>query len=202
MGGVVRVGFVRIVGGSLRGRRLSVPERGVRPTSERAREAIFDILGLRLVPGARVLDLYAGTGALGIEALSRGAASADFVERDPQIAGRLERNLRSLGFDDAAARVHVADLVRGELPSHLHGPWRLIFLDPPYDGDEGSTWVETLAHSSRLEPEGILVYERRKGAEAPRPAGLTLATERTYGEATVAFYRAGGPPGTPEEGAT
>jgi 16S rRNA (guanine966-N2)-methyltransferase len=159
-------------------------------------------MGPRLVPGARVLDLYAGTGALGIEALSRGAASADFVERNPQIAGRLERNLRTLGFDDAVARVHVADLGRGELPPHLRRAWRLIFLDPPYDGEEGPTWVEMLARASRLEPEGVLVYERRKGAEAPRPAGFTLATERTYGEATVAFYRAGGPPGTPEEGAT
>ena len=202
MGGVVRVGFVRIVGGTLRGRRLSVPDRGVRPTSERAREAIFDILGPRLVPGARVLDLYAGTGALGIEALSRGAASADFVERNAPIADRLERNLRALGFEEETARVHVADLARGDLPRHLSGAWRLVFLDPPYDQDEGGAWVEALARGARLEPAGILVYERRKGSEAPRPAGLTLATERTYGEATVAFYLAGGSPGTPEEGAS
>jgi 16S rRNA (guanine966-N2)-methyltransferase len=193
------VGFVRIVGGALRGRRLFVPDRGVRPTSERTREAIFDILGPRLVPGARVLDLYAGTGALGIEALSRGAASADFVERRPEIARRLAQNLRGLGFGDEA-RVHEADLARGELPRVLGGPWRLIFLDPPYDGDDGARWVEALARSSRLEAGGILVYERRKGADAPLPSAFTLATERTYGEATVAFYRAGGPPGAPGEG--
>jgi 16S rRNA (guanine966-N2)-methyltransferase len=199
MGGALRVGFVRIVGGALRGRRLPVPDRDVRPTSERAREAIFDILGPRLVRGARVLDLYAGTGALGIEALSRGAASADFVEKDPGHARRLEQNLRSLGFG-AEARVHDADLDRGALPAALEGSWRLVFLDPPYDGDAGRRWVEILAGASRLEPDGILVYERRKGAEAPLPSAFTLATERTYGEATVAFYRAGGPAGAPGEG--
>lgn len=193
------MGVVRIVGGALRGRRLRVPDRGVRPTSERVREAIFDILGPRLVPGARVLDLYAGTGALGIEALSRGAATADFVERSPDAARRLARNLRELGFGEEA-RVHVADLDRAALPPELEGPWRLLFLDPPYDGDAGPRWVEALARSSLVAPGGILVYERRKGTDAPAPSGFTLATERTYGEATVAFYRAGGPTGAPGEG--
>lgn len=195
------MGLVRIVGGALRGRRVPVPERGVRPTSERTREAIFDILGPRLVAGARVLDLYAGTGALGIEALSRGASSADFVERSPEIARRLSRNLSELGFG-AEARVHEADLDRAELPRVLRGTWRLVFLDPPYDGDAGARWVEALASSSRLDPDGIVVYERRKGAAAPSPSAFTLATERTYGDTTVAFYRAGGPPGAPGEGAS
>ncbi|HET9252708.1 MAG TPA: 16S rRNA (guanine(966)-N(2))-methyltransferase RsmD [Candidatus Eisenbacteria bacterium] len=193
------MGLVRIVGGALRGRRLSVPERGVRPTSERAREAIFDILGPRLVTGARVLDLYAGTGALGIEALSRGARSADFVEKSPEIARRLARNLRELGFGEEA-RVHEGDLDRAELPGHLSGTWRLVFLDPPYDGDAGPRWVEALARASCLDPDGIVIYERRKGASAPSPSAFTLATERTYGDTTVAFYRAGGPPGAPGEG--
>jgi 16S rRNA (guanine966-N2)-methyltransferase len=193
------MGLVRIVGGSLRGRRLSVPERGVRPTSERAREAIFDILGPRLLAGARVLDLYAGTGALGIEALSRGASAADFIEKSPEIARRLAGNLRELGFG-AEARVHEADLDRAELPPVLGGTWRLVFLDPPYDGDAGTRWVEALARSSRVEPDGIVIYERRKGASAPSPSAFTLATERTYGDTTVAFYRAGGPTGEPGEG--
>ena len=193
------MGLVRIVGGSLRGRRLSVPERGVRPTSERAREAIFDILGPRLLSGARVLDLYAGTGALGIEALSRGASAADFIEKRPEIARRLAGNLRELGFG-AEGRVHEADLDRAELPPVLGGTWRLVFLDPPYDGDAGTRWVEALARSSRVEPDGIVIYERRKGASAPSPSAFTLATERTYGDTTVAFYRAGGPTGEPGEG--
>ncbi|HEU5310562.1 MAG TPA: 16S rRNA (guanine(966)-N(2))-methyltransferase RsmD [Candidatus Eisenbacteria bacterium] len=193
------MGLVRIVGGALRGRRLSVAERGVRPTSERTREAIFDILGPRLVTGARVLDLYAGTGALGIEALSRGASSVDFVEKSPEIAGRLERNLRELGFG-REARVHEADLDRSDLPRVLRGTWRLVFLDPPYDGDAGPRWVEALARSSHLDADGIVIYERRKGAPAPAPSTFTLATERTYGDTTVAFYRAGCPSGEPAEG--
>lgn len=193
------MGVVRIVGGALRGRRVSVPDRGVRPTSERAREAIFDILGPGLVSGARVLDLYAGTGALGIEALSRGARSADFLEKSPEVATRLALNLKKLGFGDEA-RVHVADLDRAVLPPRLGGPWRLLFLDPPYGGDAGPRWVETIARSSVVAPGGILVYERRKGTGTPSPSAFTLATERTYGEATVAFYRADGPTGASGEG--
>jgi len=187
------VGLVRIVGGSLRGRRLRVPDRGVRPTSEKAREAIFDILGPGPVQGARVLDLFAGTGAMGIEALSRGAEGADFVDGSRTAARALAENLRALGLE-ARARVHQADLNRQALPTGLRGPWGLIFLDPPYDEEAGPLWVETLARAPWIAPDGYLVYERRKGTAVPRPAGLALADERTYGDTTVAFYRAGGPP--------
>ena len=195
------MGLVRIVGGSLRGRRLRVPDRGVRPTSEKAREAIFDILGPGPVQGARVLDLFAGTGAMGIEALSRGAERADFVDGSKSAARALSENLSALGLD-TQARVHQADLIRPALPTGLRGPWGLIFLDPPYDEEAGPLWVEALARASSIEPDGYLVYERRKGAAAPQPAGLTLADERTYGDTTVAFYRAGVPPGgNPKGGA-
>jgi len=195
------VGLVRIVGGSLRGRRLRVPDRGVRPTSEKTREAIFDILGPRLVQGARVLDLFAGTGAMGIEALSRGAERADFVDGRKSVARTLSANLRVVGLE-SRARVHVADLNHPALPPELEGTWGLIFLDPPYDGDAGSLWVEALARASSIEPSGCLVYERRKGTAAPEPAALALATERTYGDTTVAFYRAGVPPGEAPRGGT
>jgi 16S rRNA (guanine966-N2)-methyltransferase len=199
--GASGVGLVRIVGGSLRGRRVRVPDRGVRPTSERTREAIFDILGPRSVQGARVLDLFAGTGALGIEALSRGAERADFVEGNADTARRLTENLRALGLE-ARGLVHRLDLARAALPSALRGPWGLVFLDPPYDDDAGPLWVEALARASSIGREGVLVYERRKGSAAPQPAALTLATERTYGDTTVAFYRADAPPGeTPRGGA-
>ena len=194
MEGASGVGLVRIIGGSLRGRRLRVPDRGVRPTSERAREAIFDILGPRLIQGARVLDLFAGTGALGIEALSRGAVCADFVDGSPDAARRLSENLRALGLEDRG-QVHRSDLARPAFPAGLKGPWGLVFLDPPYDEDAGSLWVAALARGSSIERGGYLVYERRKGTDAPNPAALTLATERTYGDTTVAFYRAGDPPG-------
>lgn len=176
-----------------------MPDRGVRPTSEKTREAIFDILGPRLVQGARVLDLFAGTGAMGIEALSRGADRADFVEGGKSVARVLSENLRALGLE-SRGRVHAADLTRPALPAELEGPWGLIFLDPPYDGDAGPLWVEALASASSIEPSGCLVFERRKGTAAPRPAALTLATERTYRDTTVAFYRAGVPPGEAPKG--
>lgn len=192
------VGFVRVVGGALRGRKLQVLDRGVRPTSERTREAIFDILGPGTVAGARVLDLYAGTGALGTEALSRGARSADFVDTDRAVARRLEESLAELGLA-GVARVHVGDLDRG-LPAGLEGPWDLVFLDPPYDGDAGSRWVEAAARGGLLGADGLLVYERRKGSDAPAPAGLTLRTDRTYGDTAVAFYRADVPEGRPGQG--
>ncbi len=184
------MGLIRVVGGALRGRRLRVPGRGVRPTSERTREAVFDILGPGRVLAARVLDLYAGTGALGIEALSRGAERADFVEKSQEAARALRANLELLGLTPRA-RVRVTDLDRAELPSDLIGPWRLVFLDPPYRGGAGPRWVDALARGGWLEEDGILIYERRKGHEVSIPDALTLATERTYGETTVAFYRAG-----------
>src|SRR6185436_348395 len=93
-----RMGLIRVIGGDLRGRRTRVPDQGVRPTSERAREAVFDILGPSFLNGARVLDLYAGSGALGIEALSRGADFADFAERSRTVARTLEENLATLGL--------------------------------------------------------------------------------------------------------
>ena len=189
------MGTVRIVGGSLRGRRLRVPDRGVRPTSERTREAIFDILGAERVQGAAVLELYAGTGALGIEALSRGAASVDFVEGNHSVARRLTENLDALGLG-GRARVRVANLGRGALPAGLSGPWGLVFLDPPYQEEAGPRWVRRLGERGSLEPDGLLVYECRKGTAPPPPGAFTLATERTYGDTTVAIYRAGRNRGT------
>jgi len=123
----------------------------VRPTSEKTREAIFDILGPGPVRGARVLDLFAGTGAMGIEALSRGAERADFVDGSRGAARALAENLRALGLE-GRARVHRADLVRPALPAGLQGPWGLVFLDPPYDGEAGPLWVEALARTSSIEP--------------------------------------------------
>lgn len=195
------MGTVRIVGGSLRGRRLSVPDRGVRPTSERTREAIFDILGPSRVEGASVLELFAGTGALGIEALSRGARSVDFVEGNHAVARRLAENLKDLDLS-ARGHVRVARLGHAGIPAGLSGPWALIFLDPPYDGEQGPRWVGALAQSDALETDGLLIYERRKGTDAPTSDTLTLATERTYGDTTVAIYRAGRTSGAAPGGGT
>ncbi len=183
------MGLLRIVGGNLRGRRIRVPGRGVRPTSDRTREAVFDVLGPKLVDGASVLDLYAGTGALGIEALSRGARRAVFVEGSRPVAHALRENLDALGLADRAEVLEV-DLSRIELPRDVVGPFDLVFLDPPYAGDAGRRWLERLSRAARSERGGLIVYERRKGSGFPPPAGLTLAIERTYSETTVCFYRA------------
>lgn len=183
------MGFVRIVGGTLRGRRVRVPDRGVRPTSERVREAIFDILGGAVVRGARVLELYAGTGALGIEALSRGAATADFAEGSRAVAGALSENLKRLALADRA-RVVVADLSRGTLPAELQGPWDLVFLDPPYDGDAAAAWLGTLSAIAWPAHGGLVVLERRRSTLVP-PAGLTLRTERRHGDTVIGIYHAG-----------
>ncbi|HYJ34365.1 MAG TPA: 16S rRNA (guanine(966)-N(2))-methyltransferase RsmD [Candidatus Binatia bacterium] len=182
------MGLIRVVGGALRGRRIAVPERGVRPTSERTREAIFDLLGPGRVPGTRVLDLYAGTGALGIEALSRGAVSADFVENDPAAARRLTETLAKLGLSDRA-RVHRADLDGGELPEDAAGPWEIVFLDPPYAGEAGAKWLAALAEGDWAANEGWVIHERRRATPAAAPPGLSLWKERTYGDTTVAIYR-------------
>jgi 16S rRNA (guanine966-N2)-methyltransferase len=182
------MGLIRIVGGSLRGRKIEVPERGVRPTSDRTREAIFDVLGPS-VRGARVLDLYAGTGALGIEALSRGAREARFLEGSRAVAQALRRNLEALGLADRG-RVIEADLGRGGWPPGTEEPFDVVFLDPPYEGDAGARWLERLGARSWPDAGGLVVYERRKGAAAPEAAGLSVATERTYSETTVTFYRA------------
>jgi 16S rRNA (guanine966-N2)-methyltransferase len=197
------MGRLRIVGGALRGRKLDVPDQGVRPTSERAREAIFDILGSAWTTGAAVLDLYAGTGALGVEALSRGAERADFVERDASVARRLRENLTALGIADHG-RVVVADLDRGELPAELRGagPWNLVFLDPPYAGNGGARWLERLPGLEWPADGGLVIYEHRSGIELPPPPGLTLVVERVYGDTAVSIYRAGGPSAAAERGAS
>jgi 16S rRNA (guanine966-N2)-methyltransferase len=182
--------LIRVVGGELRGRRLAVAARGVRPTSERTREAIFDILGPALVSGARVLDLYAGTGALGIEALSRGAAYADFVDGSADVARRLTESLESLGLA-ARSRVYRADLGRGVLPAGAVGPWQVVFLDPPYAGGAGETWLRALARIPWGERGGVVVHERGRSGRSETPEGLVLVTERRYGDTTVAIYRGG-----------
>jgi 16S rRNA (guanine966-N2)-methyltransferase len=195
------MGRLRIVGGEFRGRKLRVPERGVRPTSEKAREAIFDILGPGRLAGARVLDLYAGTGALGIEALSRGAGRADFAERDPATAKLLRENLAALGLDHRS-RVVIADLDRGAWPGDLAGPWNLVFLDPPYAGEGGARWLDRLARAAWPPDGGVVVYEHRSGSTVPPPPGLALAVERAYGDTAVSIYRAPGREAGAERGAT
>ena len=171
---------MRVVAGEFKGRRLKMPKGApTRPTADRVREALFSILGD--VSGARVLDLYAGSGALGIEALSRGAESAVFVERDPRAAAAIEANLAATG---AAGTLHRQDvegfLARGE------GTYDLVFCDPPYDlgpriaGLLADGLPALLAEDARIVTES----DRRQPLELPFP----LITERTYGDTRIAVH--------------
>jgi len=150
-----------------------------RPTADRVREAVFSMLGE--LSGARVLDLYAGTGALGIEALSRGAASALFVERDPRAAGTIEDNLRSLGLAEPVRRQDALRfLARGE------GTFDLVFCDPPYDcvpriaGPLAERLPALLSRGARIVTES----DKRRPLELPFP----LLAERTYGDTRIAIH--------------
>jgi len=147
--------------------------------------------------GSRVLDLYAGSGALGIEALSRGATFADFAEGTRAVARTLEENLGTLELA-SRGRVHVMDLDRAVLPAA--GPWHIVFLDPPYDGDAGERWLRVLAETEWPAEGGMVVYERRTGTTVRVPDRLELKTERAYGDAAVAFYQTGGPGGPSPKG--
>lgn len=175
---------LRISGGSARGLPLTEP-RGVRlrPTSGLVREAIFNILGDR-VAAARVLDLYAGTGALGIEALSRGAAALVLVEGE---RAACEAILQTLGRAGFAAN---ATLIRGRLPGALRslsGTFDLILMDPPYN-DEGA--AETLLQlAPLLAAAGLIVYEHPSRYNPPeRPGGLLRGERRVYGDSAIALY--------------
>lgn len=194
--------MLRIIAGELGGRRLRTPSGlRTRPTSERVREALFSILessGVTLV-GRAVLDLYAGSGALGIEALSRGAERAFFVEQDA-VAGRtLLSNLREMGMASRAQLV--SRPVRSSLSQlAAQGPFHVIFADPPYASAELPWLLETIATSAALSVDGCLVVERasrdadvleREAATAssPKPSQLTLHDRRRYGDTSLLFYR-------------
>ncbi|MEW6219521.1 MAG: 16S rRNA (guanine(966)-N(2))-methyltransferase RsmD [Thermodesulfobacteriota bacterium] len=185
---------MRIIAGTARGRRLAVPAgRSVRPTADRAREALFSILGPR-VAGARVLDLFAGTGALGLEALSRGAASAVLVDSQPQALAILARNVEACGFGDRA-RILARDLDRGlAFLEPLAGPqgFSLVFLDPPYRQGLAARTLEGLATGRLVAAGGWVVAEEAAGQELPALAGrLAIADQRRYGEAGFWLYLCG-----------
>jgi 16S rRNA (guanine966-N2)-methyltransferase len=185
---------MRIVGGRLKGRAIKAPAgSGTRPTSDRAREALFNILahapwspGLE---GRRVLDLFAGSGALGFESLSRGAAFALFVETDAAARGALRDNIEALGLF-GVTRIHrrdAADL--GVRPAGLGDPFDLVFLDPPYGEGLGERALVGLAPGGWIGADALIVYEC--GAEeTPAMPGFELLDERAYGAAKLLFLRA------------
>jgi 16S rRNA (guanine966-N2)-methyltransferase len=184
---------MRIVGGSRRGRRLAAPEgRALRPTSERAREALFNILGHRdfapfVLRGARVIDLFAGTGALGLEALSRGAQHLTAVESDAAALACLRQNVKSLDFDDKA-RVIQGDATR--LPPAPE-PCAYAFLDPPYRGGKAAPALASLAAKDWLVDGAIIVAETSAKEVLAAPDGYEEIDRRRYGAAEILIMRFG-----------
>jgi 16S rRNA (guanine(966)-N(2))-methyltransferase RsmD len=173
---------VRIIGGKWKGRALEVPPRA-RPTSSRAREALFDLLAGRIA-GARILDLYAGSGALGLEALSRGAASAVLVETDTE---RLERNRERLGASEREARIlrRPAAAALAEL-ERAGERFDLVFADPPYVLPVEAELGEQI--SAVLAPGGVFVLQRDRRSEPPALARLAAGQRRPYGRNVFWFF--------------
>jgi 16S rRNA (guanine966-N2)-methyltransferase len=178
---------MRVIAGDLGGRRLNAPRgRVTRPTSDRVREALFSMLGV--LGGEAVLDLFAGTGALGIESLSRGAARAVFVERDSAVVRVLNENLRTLGLSEAVAEVRQIDALAA-LRSALAGQetYDLIFIDPPYS--QARDWAAELSASIAplLRPRARVVVESDR--RAPLELALPVHRERRYGDTSITIHR-------------
>jgi 16S rRNA (guanine(966)-N(2))-methyltransferase RsmD len=181
---------LRIIAGAYKGRRLATP-RGetTRPTADQVRIALLDTL-MPWLPEARVLDLFAGAGGVGLEALSRGAAHVTFVERDARAVQALRANVTTLGVE-RAARI-VRDDVRRALRTLLHegGRFDVVFLDPPYDGDDVATTLDALGGVELL-ADGAVVVAQHLTKRAPSPSVGALGAFRTrrFGETTLTFFR-------------
>jgi 16S rRNA (guanine966-N2)-methyltransferase len=182
---------MRIVGGTAKGRRLRVPRRGTRPTSERVREALFNSLrGMVELEGSRVLDLFAGTGAVGLEALSRGAAGVVFVESDRATCEVLRRNVEAVGLAGATVRCTRADTA---LAGGTAEPYHLVFADPPYafpDGDLRAVLAALCAHGWLLTGAAVVVERPGHGTDPVWPVGVEPITHRRYGDSVLWYGRA------------
>jgi 16S rRNA (guanine966-N2)-methyltransferase len=178
---------MRVIAGRLGGRRLKAPRgRVTRPTSDRVREALFAMLGG--LEGAAVLDLFAGTGALGIEALSRGAKSAVFVERDASVVRVLAGNLEALGIAAETAQVRRADALEALRSARARKEtYDLIFIDPPYE--KADAWGPELSAllPSLLEPDARVVVESDR--REPLQLELPLERQRRYGDTSITIHR-------------
>jgi len=176
---------MRIVGGSLGGRVLRAPSgAATRPTSEKVRQAIFNILPD--VEGMQVLDLFAGSGALGIEALSRGAAHATFIDQAKPALAAARENLRELDLE-ARSTVLAGDAVALAARHVPASPWQLVFVDPPYRSDLAVRAVGSLAN---LAAEAVIVIEHDRRNAPPDALGSLLRTDqRRYGDTLVSFFR-------------
>lgn len=175
----------RIIAGTHRGRRLHVPPGlTTRPTADRAREGLFSsLLSLLDLDGALVLDLYAGSGALGLEAVSRGAAHATLVDNDPAALTALRTNVQNLQLPATVVDTDASRFLGGTV-----SPYDLVLVDPPYDLDVDPVLAELRAW---VTPAAVLVIERRtRGAAPATPEGFVAERDRRYGEATLWYFSA------------
>ena len=191
--------MIRIAGGSARGRRLDVPkDRDVRPTLDRVRENLFNLLirgaavtgalGRDPVEDARVLDAFAGTGALGLEALSRGAAQATFMETDAPVRAILARNIRTLDRDGGRTRLLACDALH---PPPARAPADLILLDPPHGRDLAVPALSALGRAGWIAPGALVAVERARRDPHPSIAGADRLDSRVYGRVAVDIFRLG-----------
>lgn len=175
---------VRIIAGTFGGRVIDAPDtKRTHPMSERIRGAMFNSLGAQ-VEGARVLDVFAGSGSVGLEALSRGAAHVTFVERDRMAQKVLHKNIAALGLED---RAHVIQAGAGAwLETAEPGQFDLIFADPPYHDTQFSTVSKIMG---LLKPNGYMVLSHPGRGELPTKTGVVVVDNRSYGNAVLTFYR-------------
>ena len=186
---------MRIIAGSKRGALLKAPAvDAVRPTSDRVREAIFNILAHGIaefrLEGVRVLDLFAGTGALGLEALSRGAAYAVFIEEDAGARGLIRANIETLGLT-GVTKVFRRDATQLGEPGRIE-PFGLVFLDPPYGKGLGQQALASARAGRWLTPGAVIVLEERAGSVTTLPAGFTELDRRTWGDTQAVIGRVAG----------
>ena len=176
---------MRVIAGRYRGRRLKAPTwGGLRPTSDTLRETLFNILAPR-IEGARVLDGYAGTGAVGIEAISRGAAHVTFIEQNRRAAALIASNLKECGIEGGYT-IECADVVAAFDAHAAADAFDLILLDPPYD--IGNVGLMLDAAARRLAGNGLLVLERATRREPPEPGTLHRIRDVKSGDSTLTFY--------------
>lgn len=189
---------MRIVGGDLRGRRLQAPADGrVRPTSDRIREALFNVLAHAdfenfSLRGARVLDLFAGTGALGLEALSRGGSFVLFVDDDASSRGLIRTNAETLGVT-GRTKIYRRDATRlGPRAASAGPPFDLVFIDPPYGKGMGELALTGLSAGDWLGPHALVVLEEDKSADVSLPQGFSELDRRTYATTQIIIMAATG----------
>ncbi|WP_319772867.1 16S rRNA (guanine(966)-N(2))-methyltransferase RsmD [Breoghania sp.] len=182
---------MRIVSGRFRGTQLATPKGdGTRPTSDRLRETIFNILAHGhddAVEGARVLDLFAGTGALGLEALSRGAKACVFVEEAVEPRGLIRRNVEAMGLT-GTTKIFRRDATNLGSAGTIE-PFDLVFLDPPYRKGLGEKALASAAAGGWMKPDALCVWEEAADAAIEVPSGFTLLDERVAGDSKIVFLR-------------